>query len=59
MIIALDGFKKKEVRLSDESRYLNTLILGQKGTVKSDHVLLNMFYQDLQKKDHSLFVFSS
>lgn len=59
MIIALDGFKKKEVKLSDEARYLNTLILGQKGTGKSDHVLLNMFYQDLQKKDHSLFVFSS
>lgn len=59
MIIALDGFKKKEVRLGDEARYLNTLILGQKGTGKSDHVLLNMFHQDLQKKDHSLFAFSS
>jgi hypothetical protein len=59
MIIALDGFKKKEVKLSDKSRYLNTLILGQKGTGKSDHVLLNMFQQDLEKKDHSLFVFTS
>lgn len=59
MIIALDGFKKKEVTLSDEARYLNTLILGQKGTGKSDHVLLNMFHQDLKKKDHSLFAFSS
>lgn len=59
MIIALDGFKKKEVRLSDESRYMNTMILGQKGTGKSDHVLLNMVNQDLKKKQHSLFVFTS
>jgi hypothetical protein len=59
MIIALDGFKKKEVKLSNDSRYLNTLVLGQKGTGKSDHVLLNMFYQDLMTKDHSLFVFTS
>ncbi|PLS18949.1 hypothetical protein CVD28_00685 [Bacillus sp. M6-12] len=59
MIIALDGFKKKEVRLCNDSRYLNTLVLGQKGTGKSDHVLLNMYYQDLKDKDHSIFVFTS
>lgn len=59
MIIALDGFKKEKVTLCHESRYLNTLVLGQKGTGKSDQVLLNMFYQDLDSLDHSIFVFSS
>lgn len=59
LIIALDGFKKEEVTICHESRYLNTLVLGQKGTGKSEQVLLNMFYQDLESTDHSLFVFSS